>query len=323
MASQGSAVGSSQDQEPLSDLEEEVAAAAEWAPYQEWADKFGRAALRTLNMDTEEEYLKWLQAQVGVGPISWSSSTVQAALHHLRADFSNKSGYRAVNPANLLQKMREIVRAKAWREWDIARLARVPEMDKAEEKPDPRPRYLDFHHRGCALHAICYSFMKQGMDLPDWAKGLVRPIKVKWEGDMKKVAFLGQGYGGAIAMQYGALKVTWLDIVLQIVTDSSMSAESGNGSLQAKIFEISPEHASKLNDWKNMRTLMTRVSPEAGTCGLQSMRLPLHGQGGEGQETWSRCVPCLGPPGLGRELSIYMPQRNKMPRGAGAQHEIA
>jgi len=32
-------------------------------------------------------------------------------------------------------------------------------------------------------------------------------------------------------------------------------------------------------------------------------------------------VPCLDPAGLGRELGIYMPQCNKMPRGAGAQHE--
>ena len=265
----------SEDEEALSDLDEEVAAATEWAPYQEWADKFGRANLRALNMDMDEEYLKWLQAQVGMGPISWSSSTEQAALHHLRADFSNKSGYRAVNPANLLQKMREIVRAKGWREWDIARLARVPEMDAEEEKPDPRPRYLDFHHRGCALHTICYCFMARGVELPDWAKGLVRTIKVKWAGDMKKVAFLAQGYGGAIAMQYGALQVTWLDIVLQMVKDTSISAESGNKSLQAKIFEISPEHANKVNYWKNLRTMLTRVAPEAGVCmwlTLQSMR---------------------------------------------------
>ena len=303
MASQGSVLGSSQDQEPQSDLEEEVVAASEWAPYQEWADKFGHGALRSLNMDEDEEYIKWLQAQVGVGPISWSSSTETAALHHLRADFSNKSGYRAVNPANLLRKMRDIVRSKAWREWDIAKLARVPELDKAEEKPDPRPRYLDFHHRGCALHAIAFSFMKRGMDLPDWAKGLVRTIRVKWEGDMQKVAYLGEGYGGAISMQYGALKVTWLDIVLQMVDDSSMSIESGGGSLQAKLFEISPEHASKLNDWKNMRTMMTRVSPEAGTRGSQSIWPPLHGRGGGAGDSES----CLGPAGLGRELSILAP----------------
>ena len=81
-------------------------------------------------------------------------------------------------------------------------------------------------------------------------------------------------------MQHGMVKVTWLDIVLQMLNDSSISMESGKSSLQAKIFEISPEHASKLNDWKNVRTMMTRVCPEARGAHKAHGYPNIHGPGG-------------------------------------------
>ena len=36
--------------------------------------------------------------------------------------------------------------------------------------------------------------------------------------------------------------------------------------MQNRIFEISPEHASKLNEWKNMKSLTSRVGPAVYTA---------------------------------------------------------
>ena len=302
MTSQERTPAPPQDEEVLSDLEEERSAESEWAPFREWAEKLGRAALHALKLDEDSEYLAWLQAQVGVGPTKWTSSTETVALHHLRADFSNKSGYRAINTTSLLRKMRDIVVAKQWRDWDIAVMAQVPEMDQTDQPSDTRPRYVDFHYRGCALHVICYSFMLRGLDLPPWAVGLVRTIKVKWEGQLSKVSFLARGFGQSIAMQEGTAKVTWLDIVLQMINDPTISKESGAGSLQVRLFQISPEHAAKLNDWKNVRSLLFRVNPEA--------RVPRkwYGWGPTAMRTVAQ-APRPGGAGAGGA-------------GAGARHEV-
>ncbi len=263
-----------------------------WDAFQTWAEAMGNMKLRALALDEDEEYQAWLRqaleqtgepkakkarteaedwTQPGVAPTTVSLDT-------LRADFSRISGYRAVSPAGLLQKMRDIVLAQEWRDWDIAALCDVPELaaaagssfaglapgagPKAAEagtnasEPElargagsslMKPCYLDFHHRGCALHVLAYSFKTRELDLPQWFVAMASAIPLSWKGELTKLQWLTGGISAAAALQHGQVRLSWLDIIQQVNRDSSM----GQGQcLKEKLFSVSPEHAAKLNDWK-------------------------------------------------------------------------
>ena len=59
-------------------------------------------------------------------------------------------------------------------------------------------------------------------------------------------------------MQHGQVTLSWMD-VLQLILEEPSWAAAGGGGLRDRVFEIAPEFASKLSDWKNMLTLATRV----------------------------------------------------------------
>ncbi len=284
-----------------------------WEAFQAWAEVMGNTRLRALALDEDEEYQTWLrQALAQTGEPKAKKSRTEAedwtqpdmvpktvSLEALRADFSRQSGYRAVSPAGLLQKMRDIVLAQEWREWDVAALCEVPELaaaagsavagpatavgpavaglaaaagsavaglapgagpkaaeggTKASEPELPRgggssqkPCYLDFHHRGCALHVLAYSFKTRELDLPHWFVLMASAIPISWKGTLTKLEWLGGGLSAAAALQHGQVRLSWLDIIQQVNRDSSM--QQGQ-CLKEKLFSVSPEHAAKLNDWK-------------------------------------------------------------------------
>ena len=152
----------------------------------------------------------------------------------------------------------------------------MPELDAAEktewdgkEKTAgafcDKPRYVDFHHRACALHTLAYSFKSRNINMPGWLVGLAQKVQIQWKGSLAKVEWLALGLGTAASLQHCQVKLSWIDIIQQVNSDSSLANPNGK-SLQKRIYEISPEHAAKLNDWKNMQSLIYRVDPAVYTA---------------------------------------------------------
>ena len=203
----------------------------DWPLIQEWATSIGNPAIRSLQLDRDTHYQQWLADALGnPDPPDWAAADTTATLAHLRAGCERAAGYREVKPAGLLQKMEDITRAKAWRPWDVAKVCEVPELDAAEKIADKfcdKPRYLDFHHRACALHYLAYSFKARGLDMPGWLLGLARKVKIVWHGSLVKVEWLAMGLSSAASMQYGRVTFSWVDIVQQVNTDTNLANPSG------------------------------------------------------------------------------------------------
>ena len=241
----------------------------EWAAIEEWFTSNGHPAIRALQLDDDIDYQQWLDDAVGnPEPPVWAEAET-VTLKHLRAGYGRNAGYRDVKPVGLLQKMRDMTTAKAWREWDMAPLCDVPELDihdKAAARYCDKPRYVDFHHCGCAMHVLAYSFKARNLHMPGWLLRMAKSVKIIWRGALTKVEWLALGWSKAASMQHGQVKLSWIDIIQQVNMDASLASPSGSGlTLQQRIFEISPEHAAKLNDWKNMRSLINRVEPAVYT----------------------------------------------------------
>ena len=241
----------------------------DWAHIQEWVTSNGDPAIHALQLDRDTDYQQWLANALGnPAPPVWADADT-ATLVHLRAGYGRTAGYREVKPAGLLQKMEDITLAKIWREWDVAKVCVVAQLDTTDKTGlmyFDKPRYLDFHHRACALHVLAYSFKARGLDMPGWLLGLARAVKIQWKGSMAKIEWLAMGWSWAASMQCGQVKLSWIDIIQQVNMDASLAGDSSSGlTLQQRIYEISPEHAAKLHDWKNMRTFIQRVDPEVYT----------------------------------------------------------
>ena len=223
-------------------------------------------------------YWAWLATQLDC-PLM-PAPNLEAASHvplvHLHASCGREAGYRNVKPAGLREKMRDIMVAKEFREWEKAVLCRVPELDTEEARsaanasgdaPEAASqhmktlktmRYVDFHHRACAMHFMAYSLNDRAIDLPGWFVVLAKKIPVEHKGALSKLEWRSDGLGRAASQQHGQVGLSWMDI-LQTILEEPAWAMSGGASLQDRVFQISPEYAAKLSDWKNMKTLATRV----------------------------------------------------------------
>ena len=119
-------------------------------------------------------------------------------------------------------------------------------------------RYLDFHHRACAMHFVAYSFYDRSQALPSWFCEMAKQVPVEHRGAMSKLEWRCCGLGTAASQQHGQVSVSWMDII-QMILEEPEWAMSGGSSLQDRVWQISPEYANKLSDWKNMKTLVQRV----------------------------------------------------------------
>ena len=86
-------------------------------------------------------------------------------------------------------------------------------------------RYVDFHHRACAMHFVAYSFYDRSLALPSWLCELAKRVPVEHKGTYSKLEWRGQGLGTAASQQHGQVNTSWLDI-LQIVMEEPEWATS-------------------------------------------------------------------------------------------------
>jgi len=248
----------------------------DWEPVGKWFDVQGHRVIRQVCLEEKHMYWAWLAEQLGcpLTPAPTWEAASHVALVPLRASCGREAGYRNVKPEGLRKKMRDIMVAKAWREWDKAVLCRVPELDAEEassagsaeasgDAPEAASqhrramktiRYIDFHHRACAMHFVAYSFNDRAMDLPGWFLALAKQVPVEHKGTLSKLEWRSLGLGRAASQQHGQVGLSWMDI-LQIILEEPAWAMSGCANLQDRVFQISPEYAAKLSDWKNMKTL--------------------------------------------------------------------
>lgn len=293
-----SAMASSQDEiSEIEEVAAQSPGERDFEPIAKWCDAKGNRVIRQLKLEEVKEYWVWLEGQLETPrmPVPSLLGLESVALVHLRASCGREAGYRQVNPEGLKKKMHDIMVAKAWRKWDKASVCTVPELDAEEEAAaaivaaadnDPavnaaepgetdeekeacnqhrkhmdavkRNRYLDFHHRACALHFLAYCFYDQGEALPVWFQLLLKSVPVQHEGSMSKLEWRSLGLGNAASLQHGQVLLSWMDI-LQLILEEPTWVTSGGSSLQERVFQISPEFAAKLSDWKNMKTLALRV----------------------------------------------------------------
>ena len=233
---------------------------------------------RMEQLDGNNEYIAWLKAQLGTDDNNTLQQTTGRVgttdLTQLSPNPGRAFGYRTVSLQGLQKKMRDIFIAGQWRPWDVAKLCLVD----SNKEPAPKRQkttnggevsavpavveqsiYADFHHRGCALHALCDYHRTGGMPLPHCLKTLATNIRYEWVGTFpSRDALVVQGLASVASLEHGVVKLSWLDIVLEIVGNGP---ESGYGeALKSKVMSICPEHAMAMADWQHMQALTCRVA---------------------------------------------------------------
>ena len=86
-----------------------------------------------------------------------------------------------------------------------------------EGQPEPLRQYWDFHHRGCALHILCFYHFEQQLEMPGWLVGLAAGVPCKYKGEVSQLDWVSEGLKRAAALQYGSVPLTWLDVVQRCV----------------------------------------------------------------------------------------------------------
>jgi len=251
-----------------------------WDIVQQWLNDIPPDVLyeRMEQLDKCNEYIAWLKAELGTDDNNTiqktNGSTGTTDLTQLSPNPGRAFGYRTVSVHGLQKKMRDIFIAGEWRPWDIAKLCLVD----SNKEPAPKRQkttnggevsavpavveqsiYADFHHRGCALHALCDYHRTGGMPLPHCLKTLATNIRYEWVGTFpSRDALVVQGLASVASLEHGVVKLSWLDIVLEIVGNGP---ESGYGeALKSKVMSICPEHAMAMADWQHMQALTCRVA---------------------------------------------------------------
>lgn len=118
------------------------------------------------------------------------------------------------------------------------------------------PCYADFHHRACALHMLCASFFDRTLSLPAWLSSMASTVAYQWEGITTRERLVAKGVASTASLQHGIVKLSWLDIVMEVIN----GGEAFGDSLQASVLKSCPEHAASVADWQHMKALTTRVS---------------------------------------------------------------
>ena len=67
-----------------------------------------------------------------------------------------------------------------------------------------------------------------------------------------KVELLARGFSAGAHMLHGQVRQSWLDIVLHVASDTTGTL---GASLRDRVHALCPEHAHKINDWRNLGLL--------------------------------------------------------------------
>ena len=254
-----------------------------WQEIEAWAKAFGKRPLMELlqSLDASMDYQVWLATELGQ-PLdkepnafeSTAEATGDLPLVKLSADPSRQHGYRVVTHAGLLKKMRDLCIAGEWRSWDCVVLCHI--VAATEQPPAKKPRtaqasaasaegtslvYVDFHHRGCALHALCALHHHKGISLPEWLTQMANRMPFQWRGQMTRTQLVAEGLGTGISMQEGVVKQSWLDLVLEIIENRTDA-----DTLQETVEKLCPEHAASIANWQHLKDLTTRVHSDVYCC---------------------------------------------------------
>ena len=259
-----------------------------WLEIVPWVQSLGKKPLLQLlqgldspSSSAGQQYFVWLSQELGVvydsEPCSFLSSAEASgdiSLAKLSPDPSRDRGYRSVTAAGLLKKMRDLTVAGEWRSWDVVVLC-VTTATASEEPPTKKARsgaaasaaytnddlvYYDFHHRACALHALCALHQHRSKSLPEWLKAMAKTMPFKFVGKKTRAQLVAQGLGAGISMQEGIVKQSWLDLVLEVIENRTPA-----DTIQETVEAFCPEHAASIANWQHLRDLTTRVSPEVYT----------------------------------------------------------
>ncbi len=256
-------------------------------------------------LSKDAKYFEWLRTELGLSgnepncDINKYKFEMDAA--GLPADLGRGNALRAVSMAMLKKKMRDIAFAQEWREWDVAKLCHVPlgksnEAGAAAAQADDKagaaaaqadgvgPDHshalfiVDFHIRAAALHGLLALHYRRGSPVPSWLLALSKKIEAEYIGTIERSEAIAKAYSIASALQEGAQKLSWLDIVLQVMCEAPAFGEE----LQARVFQICPEYATAVNNWQHMGAITSRFSlrciefidHELGAIGLGGHHLP-------------------------------------------------
>ena len=169
----------------------------------------------------------------------------------LPASFGRDVGFRAVSQQGLTSKIKDIMLAKAWRSWDVLRLATV----------EDEIVYVDFHIRGCSLLTILRTYQQRARPLPRWLQRMARKLPTEWHGKLDRTTWLSRCLSRAIALEHGSIAMSWLDVVHHCRKDASMV-----DSLHHRMRLDCPEHYEKVANWKRLQALSERVTEDAYTA---------------------------------------------------------
>ena len=156
---------------------------------------------------------------LGVEPLTLSISANDAGFSvykgsalDLPPSFGRDVGFREVSQQGLRSKIKDMMLAKVWREWDVLRLATVENTTV----------YLDFHIRGCALLVVLHIYQHFSRSLPSWLHCMASKIPIEYHGEMAKATWLSKCLSRAVALEHGAIAMSWLDVVQHCRQDASM-----------------------------------------------------------------------------------------------------
>ncbi len=258
------AMESEQPELPGDDVQQpELPGEGVWNMLSGWMEELGATRCQELfcGLATDNAYRDWLLKQLDIEDseeialaLAAGAAAGQATVNatNLPADLSRAVGHRAVMMGGLRQKMKDLILAQVWREWDVAEMCRITDNDN----PDGKLIYVKFHHRAAALHAILALYRERGESLPSWLQRMAQGISVKYLGLVQKEDAFARGLAASASMQEGAVRLNWVEIVLQVLAHG----DSFGTALQAKVFAVCPEYAKKMNHWQHMAALTTRVS---------------------------------------------------------------
>ena len=242
-------------------------AARPMASLNEWFAKIGGVAVYTNRISAELDgkdhpYRTWLSKQLPTEHAGTDPKTDAISMLGTRADCSHKSGHRSVVGVNLLRKMQELVIAQELRDWDEVLLCTLD-----SSVADELPCCIKYHHRGSAAHALAYSFMESGMDLPQWLAKIMSSVPCK--SFCEKITaseMVAQGLGRSASLQSGVVKLIWHELLLNV----NAVGVDGGATLRAKVQRLFPEHAEIIN-WNDLQTLATRVDTDVWAI-IESIR---------------------------------------------------
>ena len=256
---------------------------ATWSPIGAFLETHGPSAMMAMFRAASEDtnYTAWLAEKLedtgfAGGYKPWAAIPDGAeeesgtlSLMACPLDTSRARALRGVEYPELEEKAKAIIYAGEWRSWDILRISRLPDTTGLEGT-----FVEDFHQRLCALGALFYVHWTLNSPIPPFLLEMGRRIPTNYLGYASRTVALARAVTTCAALQHGVTHLGWLDIVLQLMPVSAPSngadacrppiesqLDAAN-ELQARVLQMCPEYGSKINSWKHMGNICSRVDPK-------------------------------------------------------------